>query len=191
MLDGDMTLLLTTAFALLAVLTWVAAVALVSSDRVRRAAAPHLVGVVSAVTGVATMGSLYLSEVAGYIPCDLCWVQRIAMYPLAVISGVALLRRRTDLWAYAVPLAAIGLATSAWHVVVERVPAAGASCDVTNPCSAIWVERFGFITIPVMAGSGFLFVLVAAWAASRAAAIHPSTGTPSPETHETHEEVAP
>lgn len=164
-----MTALLTWVFALLAITAIAGAAALLLSDRARRAAAPHLVGAASAVTGTATLGSLYLSEVAGYPPCELCWVQRIAMYPLAVITAVALLRRRRDVWGYAVPLAAIGLATSAYHAVLQRLPAVGSSCDPLNPCSAIWVERFGVFTIPVMAGAGFLFVLAAAWA-SRVAA---------------------
>ncbi len=169
-----MTLLMTWLFAVLTLCTWVGIVGVLVHPGLRAAARPHAVEIASAVTGTATVGSLYLSEVAGYVPCELCWVQRILMYPLAVITLVALLRRRTDVWAYAVPLIVMGLATSIWHVIVQRLPAAGATCDPTNPCSAIWIERFGVITIPVMAGSAFLVALTAAWLGRRPAA---DTGT--------------
>ena len=159
-----MTLALTTVFALLTIALWGAVAGLSMSGAARRAILPHwAVGAAASIMGTATLGSLYLSEVAGYVPCELCWVQRIFAYPMAVLFAVAAVRRRRDVWAYAVPLAAIGLATSVWHVIVQRLPAAGAACDPLNPCSAIWVERFGIITIPVMAGTAFLSVLALAW----------------------------
>ena len=52
-----------------------------------------------AVAAVSVAGSLYFSESAGYVPCRLCWFQRIAMYPIAVVALVALLRRdRASRW---------------------------------------------------------------------------------------------
>lgn len=161
----SMTLALTILFGFLTVVVWLGVVAVVLMPAVRDRARPHLIGAASAVTGTAAMGSLYLSEVAGYVPCELCWAQRIFAYPLAVITTVALIRRRRDVWTYAAPVAAIGLVISIWHVIVQRLPAAGGSCDPANPCSAIYVERFGFITIPVMSGTAFLAVLVLAWVA--------------------------
>lgn len=120
----------------------------------------------AAVAIVATGGSLYLSEVAGYIPCALCWYQRIAMYPLVVVVGVAALRRDLDVWLTALPLTAIGAGIAAWHVAVERLPDLGSGvCDPAAPCAILWVEEFGFLTIPTMALIGFvtigLLVLVA------------------------------
>lgn len=159
-----MTLLLTTVFALLTLVAATVAIIVLVPSSARDVVRPHAVALGSAITGTATLGSLYLSEVAGYVPCELCWVQRIFMYSLAVILGVAVLRRRADVWAYAAPLAAAGAATSTWHVIVQRLPAAQGSCDPNNPCSAILIERFGFITIPTMAGVAFLSVLALAWA---------------------------
>lgn len=103
-----------------------------------------------AVVSVATLGSLYYSEQAGFAPCLLCWYQRIAIYPQVIILGVASLRRDLSVWASAAPLALIGAGLSLWHVVVERTPASGA-CSSELPCSTMWVNEFGFITIPVMA----------------------------------------
>jgi disulfide bond formation protein DsbB len=109
---------------------------------------------------VATLGSLYLSEVAHFVPCRLCWYQRIAMYPLPVILGIAWWRRDHRVRWYAVPLALIGLCISTYHVLLERVPSLEGSgvCEVSNPCTLRWVERFGFVTIPVMALCAFALI---------------------------------
>jgi hypothetical protein len=114
----------------------------------------------TAIAAVATGGSLFLSEVAGYLPCTLCWYQRIAMYPLTVVLGVAAIRRDRQVWATAVPLASIGGAISVWHLVVERNPSLAGACDATAPCTILWVQEFGFLTLPAMALSAFLAIIV-------------------------------
>jgi disulfide bond formation protein DsbB len=117
----------------------------------------------AAVAAVATAGSLYLSEAAGFIPCLLCWYQRIAMYPLALILAVAVVRRDAKVWLYSVPVAAVGLAVAVWHYLVERLPVLSetTSCDVAAPCTERWVDAYGFVTIPYMAASGFTLIIVA------------------------------
>ncbi len=111
------------------------------------------------VAVTATLGSLYYSEVAGFEPCRLCWYQRIAMYPLAVILGIAAWRHDGAVRRYALPLAVVGGAIAGYHYALQRFPDLDAgACTVGIPCSAIWVERFGFVTIPYMALSGFALV---------------------------------
>jgi disulfide bond formation protein DsbB len=111
-----------------------------------------------AVTSMA--GSLYFSEEAGFIPCLLCWYQRIAMYPLAILLPIAAIRGDDAIRPYAATLAGIGAVIAAYHVLVQRLPGLPTgSCSVDAPCTAIYVERFGFITIPVMALVGFLAIL--------------------------------
>ena len=122
-------------------------------------------GQASVVTGfvvavVATAGSLYLSEGAHFLPCKLCWYQRIAMYPLTIILGIAALRRRRDAHWYAIPLAGVGATISSYHIVLERFPRLESSmCEVSNPCTLIWMRRFGYQTIPTMALTAFLMII--------------------------------
>ncbi len=118
--------------------------------------------IAAAVATTAMVGSLWYSEVAGFVPCELCWYQRIAMYSLAVLLVVAAIRRDPAVRVYGRVLAGIGLAISSWHVALQRVPSlSGAStCSTDAPCSAIWVDVFGLLTIPTMAACGFLAVLV-------------------------------
>jgi disulfide bond formation protein DsbB len=112
------------------------------------------------VAVVATLGSLYFSEIADFPPCRLCWFQRIGMYPLAVMLPIAARRRDQAVRWYALPLAVGGGLVSAYHVVVERFPSLeSGACDAVNPCSTIWVEHLGYITIPVMALSGFALIV--------------------------------
>lgn len=113
-----------------------------------------------AVAAVTTFGSLWLSEAENLPPCVLCWYQRIAMYPLAVILAIAAIRDDAAVARYAIPLAAIGAAISAWHIGVQRLPGLpSGSCSLDVPCSSIYVEVLGFITIPTMALAGFLGVI--------------------------------
>jgi disulfide bond formation protein DsbB len=119
---------------------------------------PHATLLALVVATVATSGSLYLSEVAHFTPCVLCWYQRVAMYPMVVLLAVAV-RRGDDISPYALVLAAIGGTISSYHMLVERFPSLETdACDPANPCSLIWTERFGYLTIPTMALSAFALI---------------------------------
>jgi disulfide bond formation protein DsbB len=112
------------------------------------------------VAAVATGGSLYLSEVAHFTPCRLCWFQRAFMYPLVPVLGIAAWRRAVGLRTVAIPMAVIGATISAYHVLVERYPNLESNvCDPNTPCTAIWFQRFGYLTIPAMALSAFALIV--------------------------------
>ena len=110
----------------------------------------------TAVVTVATVGSLYLSEVAGYVPCTLCWYQRIAMYPLVVVLGVATFRDDREVWRTVLPITVVGGGVAVWHIAIERNPGLGGVCDPAAPCTVLWVQEFGFLTLPTMALIGFV-----------------------------------
>jgi disulfide bond formation protein DsbB len=114
-----------------------------------------------AVALVCTVGSLMYSELFHYIPCRLCWYQRIAMYPLAVILLVGAIRREAVVRYYAIPIALIGLLISVYHNLVQFFPSfEGGSCDPAVPCSARSIEMFGFMDLPFMAGAGFILITI-------------------------------
>jgi disulfide bond formation protein DsbB len=106
-------------------------------------------------------GSLYFSEAANFEPCRLCWFQRVAMYPLAVILLVAAIRRDRGVRWYVGPVAAIGALISTYHYLVEWFPTLeGGACGFGPPCSAIWFRQLGFVTLSAMALCGFAAILV-------------------------------
>lgn len=113
-----------------------------------------------AVALTATLGSLYLSEVAHFPPCELCWYQRIAMYPLVLVLGVAALRRDPGVRWYVAPAAVVGAGIATYHYLLERFPdSVASSCDTEVPCTTVWVWKFHFLSIPAMAGIGFLLII--------------------------------
>ena len=121
----------------------------------------HRNAITLAVGAAATAGSLYFSEVAHYVPCRLCWFQRVAMYPIGVLALVGLLRRdRAARW-YVVPFAAVGLPISAYHYLIEWKPGLDTgSCALFGPsCTDIWFRTFAFATLAFMAMCGFAAVL--------------------------------
>ena len=135
------------------------------------------------IAAVATAGSLYFSEVADYVPCRLCWFQRIAMYPLAVILLVAAVRRDRDVRWYVIPVAGLGACVSVYHYLVEWHPQLeGDACDPTNPCSLVWFRQFGFVTLALMALCGFVAII--ALLATPTAELRRRSGTTGDVMHE-------
>jgi disulfide bond formation protein DsbB len=113
------------------------------------------------VAVIATLGSLYLSEIAHLTPCKLCWFQRIFMYPLVVVLGVAAWRRDASVRLTTMLLAWIGAAIAVYHYTIQRYPSlGGGSCDASAPCSAAYIWQWDFISIPFMAASAFGLILV-------------------------------
>ncbi|HLS20774.1 MAG TPA: disulfide oxidoreductase [Bacillota bacterium] len=109
---------------------------------------------------VATIGSLFYSELIGYVPCDLCWVQRIFMYPLVIIYGVAIVKKDMSTALSGLILSSIGFFISVYHYLLQKLPAlqdAGGMCQIV-PCNLQYVNYFGFITIPFLAGLAFLII---------------------------------
>jgi disulfide bond formation protein DsbB len=111
---------------------------------------------------IATAGSLFFSEFSQFIPCRLCWFQRIGMYPLAAILLIAAIRRDTRGGAlYGLPLAAFGAIVSIYHIYIEYHPEAEtASCKIGAPCTVKWIDKLGYITIPALALTAFLAIIV-------------------------------
>jgi len=113
------------------------------------------------VSVVATLGSLYFSEIRGFIPCELCWYQRILMYPLTLILGIATFQNDRSVKKYALPLAVIGWPISLFHYLEQKVPGfAGIKpCASGVPCSAEYINWLGFITIPFLALVAFTLII--------------------------------
>ncbi len=111
------------------------------------------------VAATATAGSLTYSEVYGFEPCRLCWYQRIAMYPLVFVLAVGAARRDPALRSYVLPLSITGGAISVYHYLIQTFPSADTgACTAGVPCTAKYVNEFGFVSIPFMAFAGFLFI---------------------------------
>jgi len=115
------------------------------------------------------IGSLYFSEIAHLVPCELCWYQRIAMYPLAPMLGIAAVREDLGIRPYAWVLAASGALIAAYHYVIEWVPNLEATaCSAEVPCTVPYFREFGFVSIAFMALCGFLAIATLLYVAAYA-----------------------
>ena len=113
------------------------------------------------VSAIGTGGSLFFSEIAGFVPCELCWYQRICMYPLSIITLLAALRATSDRPLPA-PLPIVGACISVYHLLVENgVVGQSSACLVSAPggCATKWIDEFGYMTIPTLALTGFVLLI--------------------------------
>jgi len=115
---------------------------------------------------VSMLGSLYYSEIVGYPPCSLCWYQRIVMFPLVVIMGIAAAKRDISIRIYVLPLMVIGALLAIYQYIISYVPDAeilGCSLDVS--CTERYIWEFGFVDFPFMSFVGFsLMIALMLWA---------------------------
>ncbi|WP_144513315.1 disulfide oxidoreductase [Bacillus sp. FJAT-22090] len=114
------------------------------------------------VSIIATLGSLYFSEIKGFIPCDLCWFQRIFMYPLVVILGIGTFQSDISVKKFVLPLSIVGGLISLFHYLEQKVPGFGGirPCVSGVPCSAEYINWFGFVTIPFLALTAFTLITI-------------------------------
>ena len=111
---------------------------------------------------VALLGSLFYSEILGYTPCDLCWMQRIFMYPLVVIYGVAAIKKDLSIALPGLILSGIGALVSIYHYLIQKLAAFQSIGDVCGevPCNLQYVNYLGFITIPFLAATAFILIFI-------------------------------
>lgn len=115
-----------------------------------------------AASVVALFGSLYFSEIRMYEPCVLCWYQRILMYPLSIILGIAVVKKDYAISFYSLVLASIGGLISLYHYSIQKISILGensVSCGRV-PCTGEYINWFGFVTIPFLAMIAFIIIII-------------------------------
>lgn len=111
---------------------------------------------------VAMLGSLFFSEIMEFPPCELCWYQRIFMYPLVVILLLGLYPHDESAIRYALPLAVLGWGFAVYHYLVYSgyIPEALQPCGQGPSCADTNLELFGFITIPMLSIIAFSAIIL-------------------------------
>ncbi len=111
---------------------------------------------------VSLVGSLFFSEVMKFVPCNFCWYQRILMYPLVILLGVAFYKQDYKVTRYVLPLSILGIIVSGYHYALQKIPALKAFevCTSGVPCSGQYINWLGFITIPLLAFVGFTIITI-------------------------------
>jgi len=114
------------------------------------------------IAAVSTLGSLFFSEVMELIPCELCWYQRIFLFPLAIILLIGLFPLDKKVVNYALPLAIIGLLFTVYHCLLffGVIPENLQPCSQGVSCTDDNMELFGFLPIPLLALIAFLMIII-------------------------------
>ncbi len=113
------------------------------------------------VAATATGGSLFYSEIAGFVPCELCWYQRICMYPLTVLTLLPALAGDYRIARYLLPLPVVGACVSVYQILIEQgVVSQSEACLISAPggCATKWTDQLGYLTIPVLTLTAFALV---------------------------------
>jgi len=109
------------------------------------------------------LGSFVYSEIVGYVPCVLCWWQRVFLFPQFIILGTALFGRirNADVFLYTLVLSVVGSIIALYHVLLQAGGGLPAPCSFEGTsCSQRLVFVFDYVTIPMMALSIFAFLIV-------------------------------
>jgi disulfide bond formation protein DsbB len=133
-----------------------------ASDIVRRTFWGYELWAAFVVAAIATGGSLFFSEIAGFIPCELCWYQRICMYPLSILTLFAAYHGAHRFARYLIPLPVFGAGVSVYHLLIEnKVIAEPQACQINSSvgCATKWINEFGYMTIPTLALTAFLLLI--------------------------------
>lgn len=112
---------------------------------------------------VAMATSLFYSEIIGYAPCELCWFQRIFIYPQVILLGLALWKKDNGIVDYNIVLSSLGAAIAVYHYYGQMFNIAALPCaapGVAVSCAQRFFVAFGYMTIPMMSLTAFLAIVI-------------------------------
>lgn len=106
----------------------------------------------------ATLGALFIGEIMGQAPCDLCWYQRIFMFPLAILLAIAAFRGDAGVTAYALPLVAFGTAIAGFHSLYYAglIPKTIEPCGAGPSCASAEMTILGVAPLPYLSLAAFI-----------------------------------
>ena len=111
----------------------------------------------------AVVGSLIYSNILGYMPCDLCWIQRICLYPQLIIVFMAMRCGDKSIIDYLIPLSVIGAVVALYQSFIQWGYSFGSSAiacvNLGGECAKVYVKVYSYITIPFMSFTVFAFII--------------------------------
>jgi disulfide bond formation protein DsbB len=128
-----------------------------------RAVAGHSLTLAWLIAVAGTGLSLFYSNIKGFEPCTLCWVQRVFLYPQVILLGLALWKRDRQVGAYSLGLSMPGALVTGYHYYGQMVNSAALVCragETVSPCAQRFVLEFGYVTIPMMSLTAFVALIV-------------------------------
>lgn len=117
----------------------------------------------------ATLAALFIGEVMGQAPCNLCWFQRAFMFPLVIVLAIASYRSDYAVAIYAIPLAGAGWLLAGFHSLLYAgiIPEAIKPCGKGPSCSSADMTIFGTVPLPVLSLAAFTIIIASLFGARR------------------------
>ena len=114
------------------------------------------------ITSISVLGSLFFSEIMQFPPCVLCWYQRICIFPLVLIFSVRLFSFDESIVKYSLPLALVGWFIALYHNLLYSgiIPESLQPCSQGGSCSELYIDLFGFLSIPMLSLMSFSTIVV-------------------------------
>jgi len=133
-----------------------------SNDEINKNKSWVLLFLAWVVSAIAMLGSLFFSEIMDFIPCTLCWYQRILMYPLVFIFVVGMMPYDRKVLKFATPLVLLGWLFALYHNLIHYgiIPESASPCVQGVPCSTKYIEWLGFISIPMLSFIAFSIIAI-------------------------------
>lgn len=131
-----------------------------STGRIISFVSNNYVVLIFLIAATSTVGSLVMSDILGFLPCKLCWYQRIFMYPQVIVAGIAMLTNDSSVKKYLLPLSLIGAGIAVYHILLQMFPTVLQCGDELVSCSTNQFVGFGYITIPVMSLTAFTLMTI-------------------------------
>ena len=130
-------------------------------EKIWQFASNHVLKILFLVSLTALIGSLSFSNIAGFYPCELCWFQRIFMYPQAIILFAAMLKKDKNIVKYLLPLSVLGGLIAFYHSLTQwGFGSSLLGCtSAGGACAKVYVLGYNYITIPFMAFSAFAYMI--------------------------------
>lgn len=101
---------------------------------------------------LSTFGSLYFSEGFNIETCNLCWLQRVCIYPLVLMVGMAIYNHCYTVIPYMIPQLCLGCIAAVYQIAIQANPALEvlAICQTGSSCIEKIDIGLGFITLPML-----------------------------------------
>ena len=111
---------------------------------------------------IASLTSLYFSDIKNLEPCHLCWYQRICLFPLVIILGIATFKGYNKIAIYTLPLTIIGFFFALFQIAMQEIPGFEpiSICGAGPSCTEKVDIGLGPVTIPMLSAGGFLLLCI-------------------------------
>ena len=110
--------------------------------------------------------SLFYSNIVGFPPCELCWIQRIFLYPQLILFSMELYKKDRSIIDFSIVFAIFGSIVSMYHIYIENGGSSSLGCAALTPeninqvsCATRYIYEFGYVTMPIMALTLSLFII--------------------------------